>query len=337
MESKYSIPLNSLINEFQLEKIYLPENIDKIKVSTAEVNRPGLAFAGFYEFFQPSRIQIIGNAEHQYLTELSDPQRNIRLEKFFRRKPVAVIVTTKLTIFEEMLKFAKQYGIPVLRTTERTSAFMAALIASLNMSLAPRVTRHGVLVEVYGEGLLILGDSGIGKSETAIELVKRGHRLIADDAVEIKRVSAKTLVGSAPELIKYFIELRGIGIVDVRRLFGMGAVKATERIDLVINLEPWNPEKMYDRFGLDEETETILGIKIPSITIPVKPGRNLAIILEIAAMNNRQKKMGYNTAEEFNKRLMEDDGSAFLIEDEEDDASHSFPDNEPDIEEKDEN
>ena len=178
-------------------------------------------------------------------------------------------------------------------------------MCSSDLNLAPRITRHGVLVEVYGEGMLILGDSGIGKSETAIELVKRGHRLIADDAVEIKRVSAKTLVGNAPELIKYYVELRGIGIVDVRRIFGMGAVKATEKIDLVINLEPWDSEKVYDRFGLDEEFAEILGIKVPSLTVPVKPGRNLAIILEIAAMNNRQEKMGYNTAEEFNKRLME--------------------------------
>jgi HPr kinase/phosphorylase len=204
-----------------------------------------------------------------------------------------------------MLSYAKTYGVPLLRTEERTSSFMAAVISYLNTNLAPRITRHGVMVEVYGEGMLILGDSGIGKSETAIELVKRGHRLIADDAVEIKRVSAKTLVGTAPELIRYYIELRGIGIVDVRRLFGMGSVKATERIDLVINLENWDSEKMYDRFGLEEEHVNILGIDVPSITIPVHPGRNLAVVLEIAAMNHRQKKMGYNTAEEFNKKLME--------------------------------
>ena len=219
-------------------------------------------------------------------------------------KPIAIVTTTSLPVSEDTLELAKKYGVAMLVTQDRTSSFMAALIASLNTSLAPRITRHGVLVEVYGEGVLILGDSGIGKSETAIELVKRGHRLIADDAVEIKRVSAKTLVGSAPDLIKYYIELRGIGVVDVRRIFGMGAVKATEKIDMVINLEPWDSEKIYDRFGLDEEFMDILGIKIPSLTIPVKPGRNLAIILEIAAMNNRQKKMGYNTAEEFNKRLM---------------------------------
>ena len=199
---------------------------------------------------------------------------------------------------------AARYGVPLLVTKERTSAFTAALIAFLNVELAPRITRHGVLVEVYGEGLLLLGDSGVGKSETAIELVKRGHRLIADDAVEIKKVSAIRLVGTAPPIIRHYVELRGIGIVDVRRIFGMGAVKDTQSIDLVINLEPWIQGKMYDRLGLDKQTMDILGIEVPSITIPVKPGRNLAIILEIAAMNNRQKKMGYNTAEEFNRKLM---------------------------------
>ena len=307
METKYSIPLSDIIKEFQLEEIYMPENGENTEIHSPEVSRPGLAFTGFVEVFEPFRIQIIGKAEHKYLSEMSRAQRNIRLEKFFKMKPVAVIVTSKLDIYEEMRSHAQEWGVPLLRTVDRTSYFMAALIASLNTSLAPRITRHGVLVEVYGEGMLILGDSGIGKSETAIELVKRGHRLIADDAVEIKRVSARTLVGSAPELIRYYIELRGIGIVDVRRLFGMGAVKATERIDLVINLEQWDPEKMYDRFGLDEQHENILGIDVPSITIPVHPGRNLAVVLEIAAMNNRQKKMGYNTAEEFNKRLMEQD------------------------------
>ena len=305
METKYSIPLSSIIKEFQLETVVMPEDPENIQIKSPEVSRPGLALTGFIEVFEPFRIQVIGKAEHQYLSELSNTQRSIRLEKFFKMKPVAVVVTSHLTIFDEMAPHAAEYGVPLLRTSDRTSSFMAAVIASLNTSLAPRITRHGVLVEVYGEGMLILGESGIGKSETAIELVKRGHRLIADDAVEIKRVSAKTLVGTAPELIRYYIELRGIGIVDVRRIFGMGAVKATERIDMVINLEHWNPEKMYDRFGLDEEHMEILGINVPSLTIPVHPGRNLAVILEIAAMNNRQKKMGYNTAEEFNKRLME--------------------------------
>ena len=305
MESKYSIPLISLMNEFQLKEIYLPKPAEEIMITSPEVNRPGLALTGFTELFDAFRIQVIGKNEHRYLSELSDEDRYASLKTFFMLKPIAVVLSTNLPAFDEMITLAKEFGITLLSTSERTSSFMAALIASLNTHLAPRITRHGVLVEVYGEGVLILGDSGIGKSETAIELVKRGHRLIADDAVDIKRVSAKTLVGSAPELIKYYVELRGIGIVDVRRIFGMGAVKSTEKIDLVINLEPWDSEKVYDRFGLDEEFVDILGIKIPSLTIPVKPGRNLAIILEIASMNNRQKKMGYNTAEEFNKRLME--------------------------------
>ncbi|MBE6547090.1 MAG: HPr(Ser) kinase/phosphatase [Ruminococcaceae bacterium] len=305
MQSQYSIPLGNLISEFQLETLVLPEGGEAIHIESPEISRPGLTLSGFVEVFEPFRIQVIGKAEHMYLSKLSPTQRSIRLENFFKLKPVAVVLTTDLSAFDEMISGAETYGIPLLRTAERTSAFVAAVIAFLNTSLAPRITRHGVLVEVHGEGMLILGDSGIGKSETAIELVKRGHRLIADDAVEIKRVSAKTLVGSAPELIRYYIELRGIGIVDVRRLFGAESVKDTERIDLVINLEPWDSEKMYDRFGLDEEHVNILGIDIPSITIPVHPGRNLAVVLEVAAINNRQKKMGYNTAEEFNRRLME--------------------------------
>ena len=305
METKYTIPLSKLISEFQLEEIYLPKSADEIMISSTEVSRPGLALSGFLEVFEPFRIQIIGKAEHQYLCELSDEDRKNRMENFIKLEPAAIVVTTGLDIFAELLEYTKQYKVPLLRTNDRTSAFMAAIIASLNTHLGPRITRSGVLVEVYGEGMLILGDSGIGKSETAIELVKRGHRLIADDAVEIKRVSSKTLVGTAPEIIRHYIELRGIGIVDVRRLFGMGAVKQTERIDMAVKLEPWDSQKMYDRFGLTEEYEDILGIRVPSLTIPVKPGRNLAIILEIAAMNNRQKKMGYNTAEEFNKRLLE--------------------------------
>ena len=305
MKSKYNIPLRSLIEEFQLEPLYLPQGAEEILISSPEVDRPGFALSGYTDSFEPCRMQLIGLAEHRYLLGLDEEERKRHLNKFFSLKPVAVVLTSSIEPGEDKPQLAEQYGVPLLRTAERTSSFAASLIASLNQSLAPRITRHGVLVEVYGEGMLILGDSGIGKSETAIELVKRGHRLVADDAVEIKRVSAKTLVGSAPELIRYYIELRGIGIVDVRRLFGMGSVKATERIDIVINLERWDPEKLYDRFGLDEEYMNILGINVPAITIPVHPGRNLAIILETAAMNNRQKKMSYNTAEEFNKRLME--------------------------------
>ena len=304
MPESYSVELTKIIDEFSLEKIYLPEDGEKILVHLADVNRPGLQLAGFFDHFEPQRIQIIGKVEHKYLEYLDDDQRRAAITGFLETKPVAVIFSSSLEIFPEFSELGEYFEVPILRTGETTSAFMAALIASLNVSLAPRITRHGVLVEVYGEGILILGDSGVGKSETAIELVKRGHRLIADDAVEIKRVSAKTLVGSAPEIIRHYVELRGIGIVDVRRIFGMGAVKDTEKIDYIINLEPWVQGKMYDSFGLDTEYTEILGIRIPTTTIPVKPGRNLAIIMEIAAMNNRQKKMGYDTAVEFNKKLM---------------------------------
>ena len=304
MEEIYSIPLSELSKEFSLEPIYIPENYESILVTNPSVNRPGLALSGFYGVFDSDRIQLIGNAERRYLESLDPDIRRQSIENFMSTHPVAVIITTSNPVFEETYQLAERFGVPLLRSRETTSSLMAAIISSLNNYLAPRITRHGVLVEVYGEGLLLLGDSGVGKSETAIELVKRGHRLIADDAVEIKRVSSKTLVGTAPEIIRHYVELRGIGIVDVRRLFCMGAVKMTERIDLIINLETWVQGKMYDRLGLEEQKTNILGLDIPSITIPVKPGRNLAIILEIAAMNNRQKKMGYNTAEEFNKKLM---------------------------------
>ncbi len=304
MEEIYSISLSQLCDEFGLEKVIVPENFNDIIVKTPEVMRPGLALAGFYEIFDAERLHLIGNAEHKFLSELDPADRKKKIQDFIDARPNAVIYTSGLEVFPEMATAAERAGVPILRTREKTSPIMATLISSLNTYLAPRITRHGVLIEVYGEGLLLLGDSGVGKSETAIELVKRGHRLIADDAVEIKRVSAKTLVGNAPAIIRHYVELRGIGIVDIRRLFGMGAVKESEKIDLVINLEPWIQGKMYDRLGLDEQKVDILGIKVPAITIPVRPGRNLAIILEIAAMNNRQKKMGYNTAEEFNKRLL---------------------------------
>ena len=309
MEGEYSISLDKIIEEFKLEVLHLPRPAEEIMISNTEVNRPGLALAGFFGNFDASRIEILGKAEHNYLDECDEQTRIEKIKAFVSHTPACIIITTGLGIIPEAIEEAKNQGVPLLRSKEKTSPLMAALIAFLNTNLAPRITRHGVLVEVYGEGILILGDSGVGKSETAIELVKRGHRLIADDAVEIKRVSAKTLVGSAPEIIRHYVELRGIGIVDVKRLFGMGAVKDTEKIDLIINLEQWVQGKMYDRLGLDSEKMDILGIEVPSITIPVKPGRNLAIILEIAAMNNRQKRMGYNTAEEFNKRLMEQMGN----------------------------
>lgn len=308
MRSEYTIPLSQIEKEFSLERITVPDNYESVLISTPEVWRPGLAMAGFYDIFDKERVSLLGNAEHAFLSGLEENDRKKKIYDFVDHEPAAIIFTSNLTVFPELKERASEVGVPVFVTRERTSPFMAALISSLNTHLAPRITRHGVLVEVYGEGLLILGDSGVGKSETAIELVKRGHRLIADDAVEIKRVSPKTLVGSAPAIIKHYVELRGIGIVDVRRIFGMGAVKETEKIDLVINLEHWIKDKMYDRLGLDDERVEILGNQVPAITIPVMPGRNLAVILEIAAMNHRQKKMGYNTAEEFNKRLMEQMG-----------------------------
>ena len=308
MDENYTVKLSKVVEEFKLETIYLPDLPENILISCARINRPGLQMVGFYDHYEPARVQIIGKVEYLFLKGLPDEERKTRLEEFFRSSPVAVIYTSSLEIGADAVEYAEKYRVPLLRTSKSSSDFMAALIAFLNVALGPRITRHGVLVEVYGEGILLLGDSGVGKSETAIELLKRGHRLIADDAVEIKRVSATTLVGRAPEIIKHYVELRGIGIVDVRRLFGMGAVKETEKIDLVINLEPWQNGKMYDRLGLDEQTTEILGINVPSIVLPVCPGRNLSVVIEVAAMNNRQKRMGYNTAAEFNKRLMESMG-----------------------------
>ena len=303
---EYSVNLKELIKEFSLEELYMPDH--EVMVTCRDVNRPGLPLVGFFDHFEAQRIQIIGKVESLYLSSLDPELNNKRRRDFFEKKPVAIIFTTSLEVNETTIEYAKEFDVPILRTSQPTSAFMSALILSLSTRLAPRITRHGVLVEIYGEGVLILGDSGIGKSETAIELVKRGHRLIADDAVEIKRVSDKTLVGSAPELIRHYVELRGIGIIDIRRIFGMGAVKMSEKIDLVISLEFWDSEKLYDRFGTETEYMDIMGLKIPKYTIPVKPGRNLAIILEIAAMNHRQRKMGYNTGAEMEKKLMESFG-----------------------------
>lgn len=304
VDMEYSVSVKKLIDEFNLEVFHMPEG-KKIKVSDHGVNRPGLALAGFYEFFNNKRIQLFGKAEHTYLSSLSPEERYARLEDLASRRPPLFVLSSGLPVFEELIEVGKKYDVVIARTQELTVAFQSALIASLNIHLAPRITRHGVFIEVYGEGILIIGESGVGKSETAIELVKRGHRLIADDAVELKRVSAKTIVGSAPEIIRHFVELRGIGIVDIRRIFGMGAVKMSEKVDMIIKLEPWDKNKIYDRIGLEQETTNILGNEIVTTTIPVRPGRNLAIILEIAAMNNRQRRMGYNTAEEFNKRIME--------------------------------
>lgn len=301
----YKVRLSAVANNFALEEIFIPKNIEEIYVTRSDLSRPGLPLAGFFLHFENERIQLIGNMEHGYLSSLNHEERYLSFERLMQHKIVALIVTSKLEVFSELTELAKQYNVPVYRTSETTSAFSASLSSYLSVKLAERITTHGVMVEVYGEGILILGDSGIGKSETAIELVKRGHRFIADDAVEIKKVSSITLVGSAPTAIRHYIELRGIGIVDVKRIFGVGSVKETEKIDLVIKFENWVQGKDYERLGLDTETHNILGIDLPAITIPVKPGRNLAVIIEIAAMNNRQKKMGFDTAKEFMKRMEE--------------------------------
>ncbi len=308
MEEKYFITLGEIIKKFSLSEIAVSEEDHKKQIYHKEVNRPGLFLAGFQEYFDAERIQIIGRTEYEYLQSLGKKEREDAFFRLMSKKPVCVIVCHGLVVPEDVVLLAKKNHVPLLGIEKDTSYFMASLIAELNVALADRMTCHGVLVEVYGEGVLLLGDSGVGKSETAIDLVKRGHRLIADDAVEIKRVSDKTLVGSAPELIRYYVELRGIGVVDVRRLFGMGAVKDTEKIDLIINLEPWNQEKNYERLGMDTEYTELMGIRIPSVTVPVRPGRNLALIIEIATMNMRQKLMGFNTAEELNEKLMKQFG-----------------------------
>ena len=303
MHTNFTIGLSKIISEFSLEVLNMPETDEEIMISSAEVNRPGLQMAGYFEFFDADRIQIIGKSEESFLRRFTEEKAEQRLRELFSKKPVAVVICRNLEVSGVYHKIAEEFDVPLFRTPVSTSEFEAALIAFLNVHLAPRITQHGVLVEVFGEGILLLGESGVGKSETAMELVKRGHRLIADDAVEIKKVSSKSLVGSAPENIRHFIELRGIGIINASRLFGAGAVKLTEKIDLVIKMEPWDVNKVYDRMGLENQTHEILDLKIPSLTIPVKPGRNLAVIIEVAAMNNRQKKLGYNAAEDLLKKL----------------------------------
>ena len=298
MPSVFSVSIAKIIKEIRLQEVYLPRTAEEIMISSRDINRPGIEISGFFDYFDEKRIQILGRAEVALLKEMEPERRLEILDAFFSRKPAVVILSRNLDVPEGMLEAAKKYGIAILRSADTTTELVGALVSYLNVELAPRITRHGVLVEVLGEGILLVGDSGVGKSETAIELIKRGHRLIADDAVEIRRVSSHSLVGTAPENIRHFIELRGIGIINARRIFGMGAVKLTEKIDMAINLEIWDSSKVYDRMGIDNEYTEILGVQVPVLTIPVKPGRNLAIIIEVAAMNNRQKKMGYNAAQE---------------------------------------
>lgn len=310
MGSKYSVSLDKVINEFGFETLFLPREAKELSVTSQDVNRPGLMLAGRDDYFDPARVQFLGLSEIEFLKTLSPEQQQLSLERLVSQQPPFILITRDLEVPQGMLELAKKHGVPLLKTGESTSSCMSSLIAFLGTELAERITRHGVLVEVYGEGVLIVGDSGVGKSETAVELIKRGHRLIADDAVEIRKVSSKTLIGSAPDNIRHFIELRGVGIINARRIFGMGAVKLTEKINMVIQLEPWDSTKVYDRMGLDENFITIMDIKVPMTIVPVKPGRNLAIIIEVAAMNNRQKKMGYNAARELLYQLGMDEGES---------------------------
>lgn len=322
MATKYSISLAKIVNNLGLEVVYTPNDLKDILVTSPDVNRPGLLLSGFSKYFDPDRIQFLGITEVEYLNSCKEEERLRKVKRLLSKKPVAVVVTRDLNYTQEFLDLAEKYKVTLLRTSVGTSSCMSSLISYLSVELAPRITRHGVFVEVYGEGVLILGDSGVGKSEIALELIKRGHRLIADDAVEIRKVSHKTLVGSAPENIRHFIELRGVGVVNARRLFGVGSVKVSDKIDMVIQLEPWDAEKNYDRLGLDAETLDILGVSVPISVVPVTTGRNISIIIEAAAMNNRQKKMGYNAA----RQLLHNLGMTDEITPEEDELEiwHNF-------------
>ncbi len=307
MSQTYSVSLEKIIDFHKLETVYMPKSADEILITTSEVNRPGIVLTGYTDYFDPLRIQILGWTEIGFIRSMKAEERDEALDCWLSLHPAAAVVTRGLEIPDYLYDSCKKNGVPLLKTQEETSPFLAALIAFLNSELAPRITRHGVLVEVYGEGVLITGESGAGKSETAIELIKRGHRLIADDAVEIRKINERTLRGNSPSNIRHFVELRGIGIIDARRIFGMGAVKPSEKIDMVMQLEAWDSTKAYDRLGLDNEYANILGVKVPAITVPVTPGRNLAVIVETAAMNNRQKKMGYNAAKDLMLSLGMDD------------------------------
>ena len=303
MIDTYSVSLQQLVKEFHLEVAYASTDFASIRITVEDVARPGLQLAGYFDHYEPMRLQVMGNVEMSYVSKFTPADRSAIFDRLFAYKFPALLIARDLPPHVEMLEMAKKHNITILRTKEATSSIVSSIITYLKEALAPRITRHGVFVEVYGEGILLIGDSGIGKSEAAVELLKRGHRLIADDAVEIRRVSTSSLVGTAPELIRNYIELRGIGIINVAKLYGMGAVKLENDINLVVNIVPWNTQEAYDRLGLEDQFTDILGVKIPMYTIPITPGRNLAVILEVAAMNNRQKKMGYNAALEFTEQI----------------------------------
>ncbi len=304
MSDTQKLTLGDLIHKMELEAVYMPAGGMETEITSTDINRPALQLVGFFDYFDESRIQVLGKVEHTYLDHFDANRRRRIFERLFEFRFPALVITRGLSGYPELIEVAEKYKVPLLKTNMHTAQFISSAIFLLNDRLGPQITTHGVLVEVYGEGILLTGESGVGKSETAIELVKRGHRLIADDAVVIKRVTSTTLKGTSPTNIQHFIELRGIGIINVRRIFGIGAVKEDAYIDMEIHLENWDQNKVYDRLGMDTYYNSILGVDVPSLTIPVKPGRNLAIIIEVAAMNNRQKRLGYNAAEELNKIIL---------------------------------
>ncbi len=303
MIDTYSVPLTKLVAEFNLNILHQSTDYESIRLTVEDVARPGLQLTGFFDHYEPMRLQIMGNVEISYMAKQTEEVRNRIYDRLFSYKFPAMLIARGLAPDPELLAMAWKHNITILSTCERTSAIISGIITYLKDALAPRISRHGVLVEAYGEGVLLTGDSGIGKSEAALELVKRGHRLIADDAVEIKKVSANSIVGTSPELIRNYIELRGIGIINVAKLFGIGAIKGDNEINLVVNIVPWNTHENYDRLGLEDHYTEILGVKVPMYTIPITPGRNLAMIIEVAAMNNRQRRMGYNAALEFTEQI----------------------------------
>jgi HPr kinase/phosphorylase len=303
----YTVPLSRVISEFNLELLTPEVNIEKRVVSQVNINRPALQLAGFFDYFDPTRLQIIGMVEHTYLQKLESNYRHENLRRIFQQNIPAIVFCRKLQTFPEMHEFAKKYDVPILSTASSTTDFISEIIGWMKVQLAPRITMHGCLLDIYGVGTLIIGESGVGKSETALELIKRGHRFIADDAVEVRRVSSETLVGSCPENIRYFLELRGIGIIDIMQMFGVQSIKPTQSIDLLINLEFWDQTRAYDRLGQVDEYTELLGNKVYSHSIPIRPGRSLAILCESAAINHRQKKMGYNAAEVLTGRVMKNE------------------------------
>ena len=303
MEEIFSVSLVELVEEFQLSVEFAATDYQKICLTVHDVARPGIQLMGYFDHFDARRLQVLGNVEMGYLSELTEENRREVFDKLFASRIPALLIARGIEPHAACLEMAKKHNVTLLRSREATSTLVSNIITYLRSALAPRITRHGVLMEVYGEGILLVGESGMGKSETAIELVKRGHRLIADDAVEIRRISGNNLMGTAPAVIRNFVELRGIGIINVAQLFGMGAVKEQNQIDLVVSIEPWNNQVAYDRLGVEVQYTEILGVKVPLNTIPVTPGRNLAVILEVAAMNNRQRKMGFNAALEFTEQL----------------------------------